>query len=194
MSTMKVILKQDVSNFGEEGDIKFVKRGFARNYLFPKELVVDYSKENIKILESKKEYFKRKRLAKIENVEKLKEDLEKQEISIAILAGDKGRLYGTVTTSNIAEELNKLNFTIEKKQIDLKEHIKFSGTYKYRIHLYHDIYANMELNVIAKNEKPKAANKKYTNRSKYKPDTQKEDKPIEKVKEKENENVDKSNE
>ncbi|MCK4796698.1 MAG: 50S ribosomal protein L9 [Spirochaetes bacterium] len=160
MGSIKIILKQDIPNLGEEGDIKFVKRGYARNYLLPQKKARNYSKQNINILETQKEYLENKKLTKIENANKLKEKLENEKISLPIQAGEKGRLYGTVTTSSIIEELNKLEYQIDKKEIELKEHIKFGGIYKYRIHLYHDIYAIMELNVIATQDKKQNINQK----------------------------------
>lgn len=158
MGTIKVILKEDILNLGEAGDIKSVKRGYARNFLFPKNLIMDYSTQNKKMLDAKKDFYEKKKLEKKENAAKLKEKLEQESISITISAGDKGRLFGTVTNTVIAEKLTELNYTmIEKKAIELKEHIKFSGKYKFRIHLYQDIYANMELEVIGKVEKPKTS-------------------------------------
>ena len=153
MGSIKVILNQDISNLGEEGDVKIVKKGYARNYLIPNNLALDFSLKNRKLVETKKEYYENRKLEKKENAAKLKEKLENEKIKIEVAAGDKGRLYGTITSQNIAEELNKLNYNIDKRKIELTDHIKFSGTYKYRIHLYHDIYAQMELTVIAKQEK-----------------------------------------
>jgi len=159
MGTIKVILKKDVANLGEEGDIKIVKAGYARNFLFPKGLAVDYSLKNRNILEKQKELIEKKRLAKKENAKELKEKLENLKISIAIQAGEKGRLYGTVTTAQVAEELHKLGFDIEKKKIEIKEHIKVAGTYKAYIHIYQDISATIELEII-----PKYEEKKHTER------------------------------
>jgi len=155
MSTIKIILNKDIPNLGEEGDVKTVKRGYARNFLFPNKLALDYSKQNRKILESKKEYLEKRKLEKRDNSTQLKEKLEELKLSIEVPAGDKGRLYGTVTSTNISEELKKLEYNIDKRKIELKEHIKFGGVYKFKIHLYEDIYANMEINVIGKKEKPK---------------------------------------
>jgi large subunit ribosomal protein L9 len=155
MGTMKVILKEDVHNLGEEGDVKVVKRGYARNFLLPRGLVVTYNKHNMNALEQQKQKLERKRLQKKENAEELKTKLEAVMVKIEVPAGEKGRLYGTVTNANIAEELQKLDFTIDRRDVDLKEHIKFGGTFNYRIHLYQDIYAEMQLEVIAKEEEKK---------------------------------------
>jgi large subunit ribosomal protein L9 len=154
MSTIKVILKKDIPNLGEEGDVKNVKKGFARNFLFPKDLAFDYSKNNRDLLETRKEVIANKKVQKREDAVKFKEKIQAEKISIPVSAGDKGRLYGTVTTSMIAEQLHAKGYTtLEKKNIELKEHIKFSGNYKYRIHLYQDVYADMDLEVVAAIEK-----------------------------------------
>lgn len=161
MSSIKVILSKDIPSLGEEGDVKSVKRGYARNYLFPKGLAVVCSKRNLQEIESKKEYFEKRKLEKIEYANKLKEKLETKKVKVSVSAGEKGRLFGTVTALNIAEELSKdeelknIGFVVDRKQIELTDHIKFQGVYKYRIHLYKDIYANMELTVEAIVEKEK---------------------------------------
>lgn len=166
MGTMKVILSKDIPSLGEEGEIKVVKKGYARNYLLPKGLAVICSKKNLEEIEKKKEYFEKRKIEKIEFANKLKQILEEKKITVKVSAGEKGRLFGTVTSLNILDELSKdeqlknMGVVIDKKQIELKEHIKFQGTYKYRIHLYRDIYANMELIVEAVVEKPKEREQK----------------------------------
>jgi large subunit ribosomal protein L9 len=91
-------------------------------------------------------------LEKRNNSDALKQKIQNEKITITVPAGEKGRLYGTVTTANIAEELHKLNYDIDRKKIELKEHIKFGGTYKFTIHLYQDVNATVELIVVAKQE------------------------------------------
>lgn len=148
MGTTKIILRQDVPGLGEEGDIKVVKRGYAFNFLFPNGLAVDYCLKNKNILEKQQDAINKKKLAKKENATALKAKLEEEKISIEVPAGDKGRLYGTVTSMQIEEKLASLGYTIDKKVIIIKEHIKNGGKYKFDIHLYNDIYANMEIEVI----------------------------------------------
>lgn len=155
MGNMKVILKKDMPTLGEEGDIKVVKKGYARNFLFPNGLVLEFNKHNRNILESRKEIIEKKKEQKRNDAVLLKEKLEKEIVKIEMPSGDKGRLYGTVTNTNISDELAKVEYNIEKKNIELIEHIKFSGNYKYRIHLYQDIYAEMQLEVVAIKEKKK---------------------------------------
>ncbi|HOV13199.1 MAG TPA: 50S ribosomal protein L9 [Spirochaetota bacterium] len=155
MGNVKVILKKDVANLGEEGDIKSVKAGFARNFLYPRELAVDYSAKNKNVYEKQKETIEKRKLEKKENAKDLKARLEAAKISLSISAGDKGRLYGTVTTTLIHDEIVKLGFNIDRKKIELKEHIKVAGNYKFNVHIYQDVNATMDLAVIAKQDEKK---------------------------------------
>ncbi len=154
-NNIKVILKKDIPSLGEEGDVEIVKVGYARNYLFPNGLAVDYSLKNRNLLKRQTDAIAKKKLEKKENSLQLKQKLEEVKISIEISAGDKGRLYGTVTTNHIFDELTKLGFSLEKKKIELKEHIKFAGAYKFTVHIYQDISAEVTLEVIAKQEEKK---------------------------------------
>jgi large subunit ribosomal protein L9 len=172
MGNIKVILKKDVPNLGEEGDIKTVKSGYARNFLFAQKLAVDCSIQNKNIYEKQKASIEQRKLEKKEHAKELKAKLDAAKVDVTIIAGDKGRLYGTVTTSLIADELVKLGFDIDKKKLELKDHIKFAGLYKVYIHLYEDIIAAAELNVIAKQEEKKEdtrprRKKRYNKYSEY---------------------------
>jgi large subunit ribosomal protein L9 len=173
MGNIKIILKKDVPNLGEEGDVKNVKTGFARNFLFPRSLAVDYSLQNRNIFEKQMASIEKRKLEKKENAKALKDKLEGEKISVTITAGDKGRLYGTVTTSVIADEFVKLGYTFDKKMIELKEHIKFAGSYKINVHVYQEVYATVELTVVAKQEekkedtRPQRRKKKFNRYSEY---------------------------
>lgn len=164
MGNTKIILKKDVVSLGEEGDVKVVKCGYARNYLFPNGLAVDYSVQNRNILERQKGLLEKRKLMKKENAKELKAKLETEKISISIASGDKGRLYGTVTNMQVEEEIKKLGYDIDKKKIELKEHIKFSGNYKILVHLYEDIIASVDLEVLAKAEEKKEERKQKRRR------------------------------
>ncbi|HRU43666.1 MAG TPA: 50S ribosomal protein L9 [Spirochaetota bacterium] len=174
MRSTKIILKKDVANLGEEGDVKVVKCGYARNYLFPNGLAVDYSLRNRNILERQRGLLEKRKLMKKENAKELKAKLEAEKISISVASGDKGRLYGTVTNMQIEEEIKKLGYDIDKKKIELKEHIKFSGNYKVLIRLYEDITASVDLEVIAKIEEKKE-DKRQKRRKKIKDRREEED-------------------
>lgn len=160
MGYINIILKKDVNSLGEEGDIKRVKRGYAFNYLLPQNLAVDCTLNNKNILEKQKDAIEKRRLQKAENANELKEKLEKVKIQIDIPAGDKGRLYGTVTNIAVAEAINEQGFDIDKKNIDIGEHIKHGGDFQIRVHIYHDIYAVVQLTVNPVFEEKKEVSQK----------------------------------
>ena len=110
---MKIILNEDVKHLGEEGDVKDVANGYARNYLLPRGLAIPYSKEAVAYFESRREEIEARKAVKRENAKSLKERLEALNIVIAVPAGPNGKLYGSVTAQTIAEELQKLEFDID---------------------------------------------------------------------------------
>lgn len=133
----KVILIQDVKDLGEEGDVKEVKRGYARNYLMPKKLAVPYTKGNLKLIEARRAIIEQKKEEKRQAALGLKERLESLSLKIVMPMGENGRLFGSVTSAIIADELQKLGISVEKKKIEIPEHaIKTQGTYKVRVKLY----------------------------------------------------------
>jgi large subunit ribosomal protein L9 len=134
---MKVILNQDVIGLGEEGDIKDVADGYARNFLLPKKLVVPHTKEFLAALEHKRTAIEKRKEEKRLEAAGLKERLEAEEIRFSVPAGENGKLFGSVNNTNVAVELEKKGFQIEKKRIEIPEHaIRSIGTYKIRIRLY----------------------------------------------------------
>jgi large subunit ribosomal protein L9 len=149
---MKIILNADVYNLGEEGDIRDVARGYARNYLFPKNLAVNYSKQNLAIFEGRKAAIAKRREEKRNNALSLKEKIDGMEIVIKMNTGNNGKLFGSVTTSMIAEELDKLGIQLEKKKIDIaSQAIKMVGTYPVRVKLYENHDAELKLKVVSQN-------------------------------------------
>ena len=143
---MKIILSNDVLNLGEEGDVREVANGFARNYLLPKKLAVPYNKENLRVLESKRTAIESRKEEKRNTALGLKERLEAEQIKFAMTAGDNGKLFGSVTSSLIGEELDKLGFDIDRRRIEVPEgHIRFTGEYTVRIKLYGQEEAKINL-------------------------------------------------
>ena len=143
---MKVILNQDVTDLGEEGDIKDVADGFARNYLLPRKLAVPHTKEFLAALGHRRAAIEKRKEEKRLEAASLKERLEAQEIRFAVPAGENGKLFGSVNNSNVAVELEKKGFTIEKKRIEIPEHtIRSVGTFKVRIRLYDKEEATVKL-------------------------------------------------
>jgi large subunit ribosomal protein L9 len=143
---MKVILNQDVIGLGEEGDIKDVASGYARNFLLPKKLAVPHTREFLTALEHKKVSIEKRKSEKRLEAAGLKERLEAQEIRFSVPAGENGKLFGSVNNTNVAVELEKKGFTIEKKRIEIPEHtIRSVGTFKIRIRLYDKEEATVKL-------------------------------------------------
>jgi large subunit ribosomal protein L9 len=134
---MKVILNQDVIGLGEEGDIKDVADGYARNYLLPKKLAVPHTREFLAQLEHKRTAIEKRKEGKRLEASSLKERLEAEEIRFSLPAGENGKLFGSVNNTNVVAELEKKGYTIEKKRIEIPEHtIRSTGNYKIRIRLY----------------------------------------------------------
>ncbi len=143
---MKIILSNDVLNLGEEGDVREVTNGFARNYLLPKKLAVPYNRENLRVLESRRTAIESRKEEKRNTALGLKERLEAEQLKFAMTAGDNGKLFGSVTSSLIGEELDKLGFDIDRRRIEVPEgHIRFTGDYTVRIKLYGQEEAKVKL-------------------------------------------------
>lgn len=157
---MKVILNKDVQNLGEEGDIKDVARGYARNYLIPNRLVMPYSTANIAILESRREEIQKRRQEKVTAAQGVKERLESESLTLMMPAGENGRLFGSVTSATIAEALDSKGIPVERKRIDIPEKtIKVVGTTRVRVRLYGDEEAELRVVVEPSGGKPAEAGK-----------------------------------
>lgn len=147
---MKVILNVDVKSLGEEGDVKNVANGYARNFLLPRNLAVPYNEVTVAYFESKKAEIEARKEQKRKDSASLKEKLEAANLEIAMPAAANGKLYGAVTTHIVADALAKLGFDIERKRIDMPgAAIKSVGSYKVIIKLYEAQTAEIHINVIA---------------------------------------------
>jgi len=146
---MKVILLEDVKNLGEKNSIKEVKDGYARNYLLPKGLAVEATKSNISMINSKKEAEKIKKDKELENAQTLVDKLNNAAVEIKAKAGENGKLFGSITTMDIAETLKKdLGIEIDKKKISMPEAIKNLGNYEVEIKLYPGISSIVKVNIV----------------------------------------------
>jgi large subunit ribosomal protein L9 len=151
---MKVILNNDVTNLGEEGDICTVAPGYARNFLLPKGLVMEYNARNLAHIEERRAEIEARRAEKRKNAEGLKERLESEALVVSMTAGINGKLFGSVTAATIAEQLTATGIEVERKRIDVPDHsLKAVGNYKIRIKLYADQEAVLTVKVEAANAK-----------------------------------------
>jgi large subunit ribosomal protein L9 len=147
---MKVILNKDINTLGEEGDVKEVAKGYARNYLFPRGIALPYTPGMIKLIEARRSEIEARKEQKRLDARGIKEKLDALELSITMPAGANGRLYGAVTTQTIFEELAKNGFQIERKRIELPASgIKSVGKYKASVRLYENQSAEFVITVIA---------------------------------------------
>ena len=147
---MKIILNQDVPNLGEEGDVCVVKDGYARNYLLPTGAAVLYNNENLSIFKSRAAAIEKRKIAKREASASLKEKLDNVTLKLVVSASESGRLFGSVTSLMVQEELAKLGFEIERKRIEVASHtIKQVGMYSARIHLYENESSVIKLDVVS---------------------------------------------
>jgi len=150
---MKVILLQDVDNVGDRNDVKKVAAGFARNFLIPKGLAVPADDENMKQLNHRLR-FERRRQEKIDReLSKVADRVGGVNLEIKVRAGVDGKLYGSVTARQIAEKLSEvLKLEIDRKRIKLDTPIKQTGEYKTKIQLGPDKRVEIVLNVISDRE------------------------------------------
>jgi large subunit ribosomal protein L9 len=145
---MKIILNQDISNLGEEGDVKVVADGYARNFLIPKKMAVPYNKANLNMFEQKKVAIEKRKEEKRKDAMGVKGRLAGEELVISMPAGEKGKLFGAVTPATIVEELGKMGITVEKKKVEIPGNsIKVTGTSTIVIKLYGGEAAELKVTV-----------------------------------------------
>jgi large subunit ribosomal protein L9 len=145
---MEIILRQAVENLGKPGDVVKVKAGYARNYLLPHGLAYEATPGNLKRIQQERD-----RLEAAENERRgvaqgLAEKLEQVSLTFSARVGDEGKLFGSVTGSDIAQQLEQQGFHIEKRQIDLHEPIKALGVYRIPIRLHADVKPEIRVWVI----------------------------------------------
>lgn len=141
---MKVILQQDIKGSGKKGDMITVSDGYARNYLFPRNLAIEANAQAMNDYKNK-EAAKQHRLDEEKsNAQKSAEILEGKSIRLTAKAGSKGKLFGSITSKEIAEHLKKtFNIDVDKRKITLAEDIKAFGTYQANVKLYNGISAKI---------------------------------------------------
>jgi large subunit ribosomal protein L9 len=145
---MKVILNVDVKSLGEEGDVKNVANGYARNFLLPRNLAVPYNDATVLIFEARKAEIEARKDQKRKDSASLKEKLESVNLDLSMPAGSNGKLYGAVTNNVVADALAKLGFEIERKRIEIPGlTIKSVGNYHATIRLYEAQVAEIKISV-----------------------------------------------
>lgn len=146
---MKVILLKDVKGLGKEGELVNAKDGYARNFLFPKNLAIEATPGNLKSWEKRLEVEKVKEEEEYAKAMKLKEKIETFTIELKGKAGEGGRLFGSITSKDISDALKaQQNISIDKRKIELKDNIKTLGTTQVEVRIYPEVSATLNIKVI----------------------------------------------
>lgn len=147
---MKVILLKDVKGKGKKGDVVKVSDGYARNFLFPKNLAQEATNSNVNILNKKKEAERKQKLAEIEAAQKIADEIKGKELKIEAKSGENGKLFGAITNKDIAKEVkNKFKIEIDKKKV-VMETIKLLGAYDVELKLYPEVSTKIKVVITAK--------------------------------------------
>lgn len=146
---MKVILKQDIKGVGKKDQVINANDGYARNFLFPKNLAVPADKGNMTNLQSKKSSEEHRKELERQAAKEIAKKIEGILLKIPVKSGENGKVFGSVTTKEIADQLEKqYKIKVEKKKINLQEPIKNLGTFTIEIKLYDDVLAKLKVDVI----------------------------------------------
>jgi len=147
--SMKVILLKDVKNHGKEGDIVNVSDGYAKNFLIPKGLAVEATKAAENELKLKKKAEEKRKQEELDLANELRGKIEGKAISIQVKSGENGKLFGSVTSKEIAVEVkNQLGLDIDKKKIQLDEPIKTLGNHIVTIKLHPKVIAQLTVKIL----------------------------------------------
>ena len=145
---MKVILTCDVKSQGKKGDVINVSDGYANNFLIKKGLAVCANNENMNILKNKNASEEHKRQVELDNAKELKSKIDSKEVVISTKTGEGGKLFGSITSMDIADAVKKtLNIEIDKRKVLLKDNIKTAGIYEVEIKLHKDVSAKVKVNI-----------------------------------------------
>ena len=145
---MKVILTQNVDRLGSVGDIVSVKEGYARNYLVPRGMALEATEQNIKLTEQQRKNIEIKKIKAKEDALKIKEKLSAVSVTIAQKVGEEEKLYGSVTTMDIADQLEKQGITLERRRIILDKPIKSLGEFSVTVKLHPEVTAPIKVVVV----------------------------------------------
>lgn len=147
---MKVILCADIKNVGKKDQIINASDGYARNFLFPKKLAVPADKENMSKLQAKQESKQYKRDLELEEAKKVAEKINEITLKITTKSGENGKIFGSITSKEIAQNLeDQFKIIVDKKKINLKEPIKSLGTTNVELKLFEGVNAKLKVMVVS---------------------------------------------
>ena len=144
---MEIILREDIEKLGARGEVVKVAAGYARNYLLPKRLAVPATDSNRKIVEQERLAHLRREAKEVGEAQELGKILGAVTVVIAQKAGENDQLFGSVTAKDIAEALEKQNYTIDRRKIQLDEPIKQLGEHKVTVRLHREVPVEITVHV-----------------------------------------------
>lgn len=146
---MKVILLEDVKKLGKKGDLVDVSDGYARNFLFPRNLAKEATEGSLKQLKQEKDALAKKKQKELEQAKELAKVLSNTTVTLKVKAGEQGKLFGSVTSKDISEALKQqYNLEVDRRKIELQEPIKSVGSYKVDIKLAPEVDAKLSVKIV----------------------------------------------
>lgn len=145
---MQVILRERLDNLGSAGEIVDVKAGYARNYLIPKGLAYEATTLNVRRIEREKAVAAQKAVATLDSAREQARSIEGVSLTFNARAGEEGRLFGSITSSDIAEQLAKQGIEIDRRSIELEEPIKALGVFSVPVRLHTEVRPEIKVWVI----------------------------------------------
>jgi large subunit ribosomal protein L9 len=145
---MKIIFIKDLKGHGQKGEIKEVKDGFGQNFLIKNGYAVKATETSFKILEKENEETKKNHENKLKEANNLKEKLEKLELVFKVKAGSKDKVFGSISSKQIVEELKSKGYNIDKTMIHLKETLSTLGFHNVEIELHKQVKANLKVQLV----------------------------------------------
>jgi large subunit ribosomal protein L9 len=144
---MKVILQKDVSNLGDAGDLKEVADGYARNFLLPNRLAIRANDGSTKVIEHQRKLAAVKKEKRVKSMQEIAKAIESKELQILVKVGENDKLFGSVTSLDIANALKKEGIEIDKRKIEIPEHIKSLGNYQAKVKLADGVSTSIKIKV-----------------------------------------------
>jgi large subunit ribosomal protein L9 len=147
---MKLILTQEVSGVGAPGDVVEVKDGYGRTYLVPRGLAVAWTKGGEKQVASIRKARRSREIATLDEAQQVRQSLESRRVTLPVRAGANGRLFGAVTTADIAEAISAAGGpSVDRRKVEVPQAIKSLGEYAVHVRLHADVQAKVTLQVVA---------------------------------------------
>lgn len=147
---MKIILLSDVKSLGRKGDVVDVAEGYARNYLLPRALAQEASKGALAVLGERKKATEKREAQALAEAEELAKRIASTKLAIKAKAGQTGKLFGAVTSADVAAAINStFSISIDKNKVELKSQIKSLGSYPVAVKLYRNVVAQATVDVVS---------------------------------------------